>query len=725
MIEKLKKEIYEAIEEKGIDFRHEMSKFMYPSKYAKYLYKEKRREILPETIDRSENMHIGKYGHILTPTDIEEVRNSFDKVREKFTVPSMRGFQFAGPAILANEAKGFNCSAGFLDSIRAFSEGFNLLMCGCGVTFGLHKDFLKRIPDLVSSEDKTGSVLNYVIEDSIAGWSDTVGVLLECYTKNSPLTGRKIVFDYSKIRKKGSRLKTSGGLAPGHKGLKSSLEKIKELLDYLIEVKHLGRLRSIDCYDIMMHCADAVLSGGIRRAATAIIFENDDLDMMEAKTTRTVEELLHHSINEKRNVAEASFKLYGDDRIKTVTFDLSNEGDKWAYKSLVEELTIGWFYVEPQRGRSNNSVRINTDTVTLDEFHKIITRTRQFGEPAFVFTCHKYYLANPCFEIGFVPVTNDGRCGYQMCNLTSINGSKIDTLEKWMEAAKAATIIGTLQAGYTKFSYLTSASQELTEEEALLGVSITGMMENVETLFNPENQRKVARYCVEINELWARKIGINPAARINCIKPEGSVSLFLQTCSGIHPEHAKPFYIRRIQANKIDAIYSKFKEVNPHACEESVWSANRTDEVISFPIYTKPETLVKNELGAIQHLEMIKLTQLNWVHTGGETTNNHKKLKHNVSCTVIVKPEEWGEVTNYLFKNRELFTAVSLLASSGDKDYQQAPNEEMTTEDDLKKYLDLVKKWKPVVYNMREETNEVDHQAESACAGGACSISRI
>lgn len=559
-----------------------------------------------------------------------------------------------------------NCGVRHVDSLRSFAESFYALLCGSGVGFGLTNRFLSRLPNLVESKDKTGTVITYVVQDSVEGWGDSVEALLNCYFKNTPYSGRKIVFDYSRIRPKGAKLKTGGGKAPGYKGLKNAHKKVKALLDNIIEDKGQLRLKTIDAYDILMHCADAVLSGGIRRSACSVIFDASDLEMMNAKT-----------------------------------------GD--------------WFKDNPQRGRSNNSAMIVRGQTSFEEFKALIERTKEFGEPGFLYIIDEKQLLNPCFEISFIPVTADGRCGYQMCNLTSVNGAKVKSLEDLKEASWAASLIGTLQAAYTTFPYLGHTSEELTREESLLGVSITGMMDNPEILFNPNFQKLAALVAVNTNKEWAKKIGINQASRVTCIKPEGTNSIVLSSASGIHPHHARK-YFRRIQANKDDNVFKFFKLYNPHACEESVWSANKTDEVISFPIEVSDKAMIKSDLSAVEHLNLIKLTQENWVNTG-TTEANTKPLNHSVSCTVLVKDDEWESVTKFLFDNQKDFTAVSLLPLSGDKIYQQAPMEAVLTEEDETRFQALKKDWQKIDYKkLEEDDDDTMHLSEAACGGGKCII---
>lgn len=276
-------------------------------------------------------------------------------------------------------------------------------------------------------------------------------------------------------------------------------------------------------------------------------------------------------------------------------------------------------------------------------------------------------------EIGFRPITEDGRHGFQFCNLTTINGRKCNNEDTFMEACKASAIIGTLQAGYTNFKYLTKESKEITEKESLLGCSITGLMDNPDILLSPALQRKGAREIIKWNKQVAEMIGINQAARTTCIKPEGTSSCVLGSASGIHPHHARR-YLRRVQANKLEFPAQVFQKANPLAVEESVWSTNNTDVVLTFLCEVPEGSIVKNKLPALELLEIVKLTQQNWVEAGtNPELGNKDYLRHNVSNTVTVKEDEWDDVFGYIYKNRKYFTGISLLPFSGDKDYPQAP----------------------------------------------------
>jgi ribonucleoside-diphosphate reductase alpha chain len=695
-----------------INFLEEIANFTFTSKYARYDEKKGRRETWDEAVHRLEKMHLKRFSW-LEEQDLKEISWAFQKVSEKLVAPSMRSLQFGGRPIEAHEARIFNCSVRHIDSIRSFSESFYLLLCGCGLGIGLSKKYLGRLPDLVSAEDKTGSVITYTVQDTIEGWADSVEALLMCYFKNTAYTGRKIIFDYSKIRAKGALLKTGGGKAPGYKGLRQSHQKIKALLDHVIEDLEQKRLKTINAYDILMFTADAVLSGGIRRSATSVIFQPDDADMMNAKTFFVVEKSKRFSKDEDNG------KYYGQVVVNKKVYDV--EVDEWEYNQILKEKKIGWFPIEPQRARSNNSVLLLRDKTTKEQFESIIAKTKQFGEPGFVFGNHEDQLFNPCFEIGFIPVTSDGVCGVQFCNLTTQNGAKVKTKQDFKDATKAATIIGTLQAAYTHFPYLSNAAQKLTEDEALLGVSITGLMENPDILLNPEIQKEMALYAIEVNKTWAKKIGVNQAARITCVKPEGTSSIVLQTSSGIHPHHARR-YFRRVQCNKHDNVYRHMKKFNPHAIEESVWSATKTDDIITFPLTIPDTAIIKKDLNALKHLDIIKSTQQNWV-IPGTTVANKKPIEHNVSCTVIAKDEEWPAIIDYLFNNRALFAAVSFIPDIGDKIYKQAPMEAITTQEDEEKWVKLTQNWKKVDFKLlKEDDDETQPQAEAVCAGGACLV---
>jgi intein/homing endonuclease len=352
--------------------------------------------------------------------------------------------------------------------------------------------------------------------------------------------------------------------------------------------------------------------------------------------------------------------------------------------------TGNWFNDNPQRGRSNNSVVLKRSDVKKDEFKEIFESIKQAGEPGFFFVTDDFATTtNPCCEISFWPILPNGESGVNVCNLTEINGKFCTDEEKFLQACRASAIIGTLQAGYNEFPYLGKTTEEIVRYEALLGCSITGWMDNPDILFNAKLLEKGAKEIKRVNEKIAQIIGINPAARLTCSKPAGSTSCVLKTASGIHPHHARR-YIRRTQANKQEFPLQHFKKHNPNAVEESVWSANGTDEVISFLCEVPNGAITKNQVNAIELLQSVKKAQKHWVLAGNVPERAlNETVSHNVSNTITVMDDEWDEVCEYIYENRDYFTGISLLPASGDLDYPQAPFSTVLTPSELiKEYGD-------------------------------------
>lgn len=524
--------------------------------------------------------------------------------------------------VLDNGLTTGNCTSSYCDRLRFFQECFWLLLCGSGTGFSVQKHHVAKLPNLEHNPPE-GEGIKYTIDDSIEGWSDALGVLLSSYF-SKPVEEFKmyknayVVFDYSNIRPKGSSLASGVGKAPGFEPLANGLEKIRALLDRCI-ANGQKKLRPVDAYDIIMHSSDAVLSGGVRRSASLALFSHDDEEMAKAKTGN-------------------------------------------------------WFLENPQRARSNNSALLLKDGTTFEEFQTLMESVKEFGEPGFIWSDSTEMTFNPCVEVGMWPVDEEtGMSGWQGCNLSTINCSSIEDEQDFYERCKAAAIIGTLQAGFTKLDYLGQVSCNIFEREALLGVSLTGIMEKHDLVLSEKVLKAGAKIAVDTNKEIAKKININQAARVTCLKPEGTSSSMLGTSSGIHPHHAKR-YIRHVQANVLEAPFQHFKSYNPQACQKSSWSANDTDEVIKFPIEVPDGSKLKNQLPAIDMLSIVKDTQKNWVYSGkNKALCTQQYLSHNVSNTVTVKPDEWDDVTKYIYDNRKYFAGISLIPQSGDKDYPQAP----------------------------------------------------
>ena len=604
-----------------VDTRQFLSQTKFYEGYSRFLDDDQRYETWDEAVDRVVDMHAENYkdkGNALAPF-LEEARQAY---KEQRVLAAQRSLQFGGEQLLKHQMRMYNCTSSYADRPEFFGEVFYILLCGAGAGFSVQKHHVAKLPQI---QNRTKQAKGYIVEDSIEGWASALDVLLSSYFvgggKHPDFEGRRVFFDLTQIRPKGAKI--SGGFkAPGPEGLRRSLDKVEHLLQSIVmDQKAPVDLQPINVYDITMHAADAVLSGGVRRSATICLFSPDDEAMMTAKTGN-------------------------------------------------------WFIDNPQRGRSNNSAVIVRDEAKKEEFAKLMESVKQFGEPGFVFVESPEHTTNPCVEIGMFPQI-DGKSGWQGCNLTEINGGMCKTEEDFYKACRAGAILGTVQAGYTDFKFLGPTSKKIFDREALLGVSITGWMNQPDILFNPKVLEKGAKIVKEVNKEVAAIIGINPAARTTCVKPSGNASVLLQTASGIHAEHSAQ-YIRNVQMNKESEVTQAIIKSNPYMVEESVWSASGTDVVVSFPIIPHKGSMMKDELLGVKHLELVAKAQKHWVVAGtNEELCADKGIRHNVSNTIIV--DDWDEVESYVFKNRHSFSGISFLSMSGDKDYNQAPNTAVAT----------------------------------------------
>lgn len=607
------------------DTRAFLSETKFYDGYSRFKDESNTYETWEEAVDRVLSMHEENYSEHTNKLEkyIEEARTAY---KEQRVLGAQRALQFGGEQLKKHQMRMYNCTSSYADRPAFFGEFFYILLCGAGAGFSVQEHHVAKLPQI---SQRTKQAKGYIVEDSIEGWASALDVLMSSYFvgggKHEDYEGRRVFFDLSQIRPKGAKI--SGGFkAPGPEGLRRALDKIEYMLQGLVmDTKESVNLRPINVYDICMHAADAVLSGGVRRSATICLFSPEDDQMMNAKTGN-------------------------------------------------------WFMDNPQRGRSNNSAVIVRDEATPEMFAKIMDSVKSFGEPGFYFTTSKEHTTNPCVEIGMFPQYK-GESGWQGCNLTEINGGKCTTEEDFYQACRAAAILGTLQAGYTDFKFISETSKKIFDREALLGVSITGWMNNPDILFDEKILKKGASIVKKVNKEVASIIGINAAARTTCVKPSGNASVLLQTASGIHAEHS-PMYIRNVQMNKESEITQAISRTNPFMVEDSVWSAGGTDVVVSFPIVPKTGSLFKDNLYGVKHLELVKKAQKAWVVAGtNEDLCADKGLHHNVSNTIIV--DDWDEVEKYVYKNRYSFSGISFLAPTGDKDYNQAPNTQVISADEM------------------------------------------
>jgi ribonucleoside-triphosphate reductase (thioredoxin) len=601
-------------------------------KYAKFVPEKNRRETWGELVTRNKEMHLKKF-----PQLAEEIEAAYKYVYDKKVLPSMRSMQFAGKPIEINNARIFNCSYLPIDDYRAFSEIMFLLLSGCGVGYSVQTHHVENLPEI----RKPLKSKRYLVGDSIEGWADAVRMLTKAYfgqTSTAPL------FDFRDIRAKGASLITVGGKAPGPEPLKIALIHMQAILDRKNDGE---KLTTVECHDIICHLADAVLSGGIRRAALIALFNLHDEDMLTCK--------------------------FGN-----------------------------WWENNPQRGRANNSAVLLRNLIDKETFMNLWGKIEasNSGEPGFLFTNDKDAGTNPCAEINLK--------ANQFCNLCEINASDIETQEEYNARAKAAAFIGTLQASYTDFHYLRDVWKKTTEKEALLGIGMTGIASGAVFKLNMKEAAKVA---VEENERVAKVLGINKAARVTTVKPSGTTSLVLGTSSGIHAWH-DDFYLRRIRLGKNEALYTYLSIYHPEMLEDDFFKPT-LQSIVSVP-QRAPEGAITRSESAMDMLERIKTINKNWIKPGHRKGAN----MHNVSATVTIKQDEWSAVGDWLYENKEYFTALSFLPEDLGT-YKQAPFETITEE----QFNEAVKSLNEVdLSRVVEMTDNTALMESVACASGACEV---
>jgi len=602
-------------------------------KYAKYIPELKRRETWQELVTRNMEMHIKQY-----PKLEKEIRENYMYVFRKQVLPSMRSMQFAGKPIEISPNRIYNCAFAPIDDWRVFSEIMFLLLGGTGVGYSVQKHHVDALPEIRKPNKERGR--RWLVADSIEGWADAVKVLVKSYF----FGGSHIEFDFSDIRPKGARLITSGGKAPGPQPLKECLIKVEGILDSKEDGE---KLKPIEVHDIVCHIADAVLAGGIRRAALISLFSATEDEMIGCKSG-------------------------------------------------------SWWETNPQRGRANNSAVLMRHKIDKEYFMDLWKRIEASGagEPGIYLSNDKDWGTNPCCEIALRP--------FQFCNLTEVNVSNVVSQEDYEDRVRAASFIGTLQAGYTDFHYLRPIWQRTTEKDALIGISMTGIGSGAVLGLNMKSAAKVVK---DENKRVAELLGINPAARATTVKPAGTTSLTLGTSSGIHAWH-NDYYIRRVRVGKNEAIYTYLKENHPELVEDEYFRPHDT-AVIGIPQKSPEGSILRNE-SPIQLLERVKKVQQEWIKPGHRSGSN----AHNVSATISIREHEWPAVGEWMWENKEAYNGLSVLPYDGGT-YIQAPFEDCTKE----KYEELMKTLHDVdLSKIVELDDDTDLSGEVACAGGACEV---
>lgn len=612
-----------------VNSRKEIGDYIFVSKYARTVHGKK--ETWDQSIDRVMEMHWRHLADDMTISDSslddlsKEMSFAEKLYRNQVILGAQRALQYGGNTLLKHHARNYNCAGSYANRISFFQELMYLLLCGSGTGYSVQKVHVNQLPKMKGVD--MSKQTTYVIDDSIEGWSHAVNALIESHYFGLP----EVVFDSSRVRPKGAFI-TGGFRAPGPEPLMKCLSKMGKVL---------GKIRGRKATPFEVHrlaclIADAVISGGIRRSALLCQFDADDREMLTCKTG-------------------------------------------------------GWFSEFPELARANNSAIILPST-PKEVYENIFSSIKQFGEPGIIFSFHPDIVYNPCVEVSGYPqieINGEIQYGWFFCNLTEINGSKIKTKEEFFDACRGASVLGTIQASYTSFKVLTKASRLIAERDALIGVGITGMCENPEILFNPEIQDEGARLVQKTNVKMSRIIGINPAARCTVVKPSGNSSQLLGcTSSGIHKFPFKRF-IRNIQAANTEQALRYVKEINPMMVKPSVYD-KEVESVISFPVELDDNVLTSEYSSAVDFLEMVKMTKAHWIENG--TNFDHQfykkhpkfaKMRMNVSNTCVVKDDEWDEVKEYVWNNRDVFSGISFLPKGGDLLYPQAPYTSVLDEKEL------------------------------------------
>lgn len=624
------------------------------SRYARWIEKENRRETWSETVERYVSYMERRYEKLTNKKlDKKERDRWVDAITTLKVMPSMRALMTAGPALDKDNVAGFNCSYVAIDNVRTFDEIMYILMCGTGVGFSVERQYVDKLPEIAEKFHETETVIK--VRDSKIGWAKSYRELIAML-----YAGQIPQFDMSLVRPAGAKLKTFGGRASGP-------DPLRDLFKFSIETfqKASGRkLTSIECHDIVCKIADVVVCGGVRRSALISLSNLSDIRMRDAKTGQWWDN------NPQRSYANNSVAY-------TEKPDIGTFMKEWV--SLYDSKS-------GERGIFNRVAS-----------QKMATRSgRRDGDFDFG--------TNPCSEI---VLRNK-----QFCNLSEVVVRPDDTEETLKEKVEIATIFGTLQSTLSDFRYLTKQWKDNTEEERLLGVSLTGIMDHEVLSGNIYNQTvlkdmliNLKEHSIKTNKKWAEMLGVNQATAITCVKPSGTVSQLVDSASGIHPRYS-PYYLRTVRADKKDPLCDMMLDKGFYG-EDDVMKPNDT-KVIYFPMKSPKSSIMRDAKSAIEQLEIWKMYQLHW-------------CEHKPSITVYVKEKEWLEVGAWVYENFDVMSGVSFLPHS-DHSYKQAPYQEV----DKKTYEEWLAKtprninWMDLTNYEKEDTTT--SSKELACTAGACEV---
>jgi ribonucleoside-triphosphate reductase (thioredoxin) len=626
----------------------EYQQFIHTSRYARFIDAEKRREAWPETVTRyvdfvSENLDTN-FKYKLNPKIKSELTNSILSLQ---VMPSMRALMTAGPALDRDHTAGYNCSYIPIDHVRSFDEVMYILLCGTGVGFSVERNNIEKLPSIAEEFEDTDTII--VVQDSKAGWAKSFRELVAML-----YSGQVPKIDVSRVRPAGARLKIFGGRASGP-------QPLINLFEFTIKAfkNAAGRqLNSLECHDIVCKVGEVVVVGGVRRSALISLSNLQDDRMRGAKTGQWW-------------IDEGQRALSNNSAAYTSKPDMSVFINEW--KSLYDSKSgeRGIFNRQAAKNKASENGRRDVEW--------------DFG-------------TNPCSEIILRP--------YQFCNLTEVVIRATDSEKDLLAKVRAATILGTFQSTFTDFKYLRKQWRQNTEEERLLGVSLTGIMDNKLTS-NPSKEflTRLRKEAVDTNKEFAKKLGIPQSTAITCVKPSGTVSQLVDSASGIHSRHSQ-YYIRTVRGDKKDPLTTLMIEKGmPHEPD-----ITKPDSVVvfSFPMKAPEGCITRNDLTAINQLETWLMYQRYW-------------CEHKPSCTVSVREHEWLDVGAWVYKHFDEISGISFLPHS-EHVYQQAPYQDITKEE----YLAAVKlmpqhvDWAELS-NYEEEDNTTGSQ-ELACSSGVCEI---
>tara|TARA_Y100000385_G_scaffold129663_1_gene135017 strand:- start:263 stop:2194 length:1932 start_codon:yes stop_codon:yes gene_type:complete len=624
--------------------------YIHLSRYARFDYNLNRRENWDETVDRYFEFfktHLKEMcDHNLTDNSIEPVRNAVKSLK---VMPSMRCLMTAGEALRRENVSGYNCSYIAVDTLRAFDEMLYVLMNGTGVGFSVERQFVAELPIINDEFHDTDTVI--IVSDSKLGWAKALRELISLLS-----AGQIPQWNLSRVRPAGAPLKTFGGRASGP----APLEDLFQFCVQIFKGAAGRKLTSLEAHDICCKIAEVVVVGGVRRSALISLSNLSDDRMRHAKAGRWWES----------NVQRA---LANNSACYTEKPDMGIFMEEW--KSLYESKSgeRGIFNRQAAQKQSAKNGRRDPD--------------HEFG-------------TNPCSEI----ILRDR----EFCNLSEVVVREDDTEETLLEKVKIATIIGTWQSTLTNFRYLNRKWEENCSEERLLGVSMTGIMDN--SLTNgktgnlPELLKKLRQEAVNTNAKWAKKLGIPQSTAITCVKPSGTVSQLTDSASGIHARH-NPYYIRTVRADKKDPLAQMMFD-SGFPCEDDVTKPEHT-YVFSFPMKGPAKGVYRKEMTATQQLEIWKIYQESW-------------CEHKPSVTVSVKEDEWMGVGSWVYENFNMMSGVSFLPMS-DHTYRQAPYQDCSKAE----YEELLKKMPDVDWSKLSDYESVDMTSgsqELACQAGACEV---